>query len=47
MLCVRNFPVPQKFVEKRGGGGGGESIKSFRRKFFVSHCGKICGGILQ
>ena len=42
VLCFRKFPVAKKFKNKRGGG----SIKSLRRKFFVSQCRKTCRGIL-
>ena len=36
LCCFRKFEVAKKFMDKRG-----ESIKIFRRKFFVSQCRKI------
>ena len=36
MLFFRNFPVANNLMNKRGG----ESIKTFRRQFFVSQCQK-------
>ena len=42
MLCIRKFPVAKKFLDKGGGGGG--SIKIFRRKLFVSQRRKISQG---
>ena len=35
LLCLTDFRVPKKFMEKREG-----SIRSFRRNFFVSLCRK-------
>ena len=32
MLCFRKFPVAKKFMDKRGGGGGGKS--RFSVEFF-------------
>ena len=37
MMCVTNFPVAKRLWKT----GGGESIKSFCRKFFVSQCQKF------
>ena len=39
VLYFGKFPVANKFMDKKGGGGG--SIEIFRRKFFVSQCQKI------
>ena len=37
MLGFRDFPVPNKFMDKRSGG----SIMIFSRNFFVSQCRKF------
>ena len=36
MLCFGKIPIANKLMDKMGG----ESIKFFRRKFFVSRCRK-------
>ena len=43
MVCFRNFPVAKNFMDKTGG----ESIRIFCRKKFVSQVGKKLQGNLS
>ena len=46
LLCFTKILVSKKFMEKRGGGGEGASIKIFRRNFLVTSVGNFRRGIL-